>query len=68
MRESPTLKGYIADVFQTPGVAQSVNLDHIRRHYWTSHPLLNAHAIVPRAGPEWWKDAAVAEARRAQFA
>jgi putative glutathione S-transferase len=32
MRESPALKGYVADVYQTPGVGRSVNVAHIRAH------------------------------------
>lgn len=44
-------------VVQTPGIRESVSVLHIKRHYFTSHPRLNAFAIVP-GGPEaWWEGA-----------
>ena len=41
------LGAYTRDLYQTPGVAQSVFLDHIVHHYYSSHPVLNAYAVVP---------------------
>ncbi len=56
IREFPALRGYTADLFQTPGIRESVNVDHIRRHYWTSHPVLGPHAIISRGPAErWWE-------------
>ena len=48
------LLGFIRDVYQTfPAVASSVNLTHIKQHYFTSHPNLNRYAVVPTAnGPD----------------
>ena len=37
------------------GVAASVNIDHIKTHYFTSHPKLNYYAIVPKGGGAWWE-------------
>lgn len=56
VREYPNIAGYVRDIYQTPGVRQSVNMWHIKTHYFTSHPVLNANAVVP-VGPEWDLDA-----------
>ncbi len=44
------LWNYTRSLFQIPGVAETVNLDHIKRHYYLSHPWLDPTGIVP-AGP-----------------
>jgi putative glutathione S-transferase len=44
------LWAYTRDIFQTPGIAATVNLDHIKRHYYQSHKGINPTGIVP-AGP-----------------
>lgn len=41
------LPGYLRDLYQTPGVAQTVDLDHIKRHYYVTHGSLNPSGIVP---------------------
>ena len=46
----PNLSGYLRDLYQTPGVAGTVDLDHIKRHYYMTHGHLNPSRIVP-AGP-----------------
>jgi glutathionyl-hydroquinone reductase len=45
------LPGYLRDLFQWPGIAETVDLDHIKRHYYTTHPSINPSRIVP-VGPE----------------
>jgi putative glutathione S-transferase len=47
----PNLWGYTRDLYQQPGVADTVNLDHIKTHYYTTHPSINPTRIVP-VGPE----------------
>lgn len=47
----PNLSAYVRDIFQTPGVAATVNFHHIRHHYYESHRSINPYGIVP-AGPE----------------
>lgn len=47
VREYPNILNYVRDIYQTPGVAASVNMRHIKAHYFTSHPALNAYSIVP---------------------
>src|SRR5207244_8970755 len=47
----PNLSNYLRDLYQTPGVAETCNLDHIKRHYYGSHRHLNPTCIVP-LGPQ----------------
>ncbi len=47
----PNLWGLTRDLYQIPGVAETVNMDHIKRHYFMTHQALNPSGIVPR-GPE----------------
>jgi putative glutathione S-transferase len=46
----PSLSAYTRALYQEPGVAETVNMDHIKRHYYLSHPWLDPTGIVP-AGP-----------------
>jgi putative glutathione S-transferase len=46
----PHLWGYARDLFQRPGFGETVNFDHIKRHYYTTHDRLNPSRIVP-VGP-----------------
>lgn len=46
----PNLSNYLRDLYQLPGVAETVNLDHIKRHYYASHTNINPTGIVP-VGP-----------------
>jgi glutathionyl-hydroquinone reductase len=46
----PNLWGYLRDLYQQPGIAETVYLDHIRRHYYRSHESINPTRIVPK-GP-----------------
>jgi putative glutathione S-transferase len=46
----PNLGGYLKDLYQQPGVAQTVDFDHIKQHYYMSHESVNPARIVPR-GP-----------------
>lgn len=43
----PALWAYTRDLYQMPGVAGTVHLDHIVRHYHFSHATINPHRIVP---------------------
>jgi putative glutathione S-transferase len=42
---------YCRELYQVPGVAETVNLDHIKQHYYRSQPTVNPTRIVP-IGPE----------------
>ena len=41
------LFGYLRDLYQQPGIAQTVNFDHIKRHYYYTHDDINPTRIVP---------------------
>jgi putative glutathione S-transferase len=43
----PNLYGYLRDLYQLPGIADTVNLDHIKRHYYYTHDDINPTRIVP---------------------
>ncbi len=43
----PNLWGYLRDLYQIDGVAETVNLDHIKRHYYATHDGINPTRIVP---------------------
>ena len=47
----PNLWDYTRELYQVPGVAETVNLFHIKHHYYESHPTVNPTGIVPK-GPE----------------
>ena len=47
----PNLWGYTRELYQVPGVADTVHLDHIKTHYFGSHETINPTGIIP-AGPE----------------
>ena len=47
----PALWAYTRELYQWPGVADTVNMDHIRLHYYASHESINPSGIVP-AGPD----------------
>lgn len=47
----PGLSNYVRDIYQMPGVAETVNMLHIKAHYYGSHVTINPTRIVPK-GPE----------------
>ncbi|HID49052.1 MAG TPA: glutathione S-transferase family protein, partial [Chromatiales bacterium] len=47
----PNLSGYLRELYQWPGVAGTVNMVHIKRHYYSGHTELNPGRIVPK-GPQ----------------
>lgn len=49
--EYPNLWNYLKDLYQQPGVKETCNFDHIKQHYYRSHPFVNPSGIVPK-GPE----------------
>jgi putative glutathione S-transferase len=51
LAEMPVLWAYARDLFQTPGFGDTVDFDHIKRHYYEVHTDVNPSGIVP-AGPD----------------
>ena len=48
----PNLWGYTRDLYQQPGVADTINMDHIKKSYYGSQTMVNPTGIVP-VGPEF---------------
>jgi len=46
----PNLSNWLREVYQWPGVAETVNMEHIQHHYYASHKTINPNGIVPK-GP-----------------
>ena len=51
IQDYDNLYGYLRDLYQQPGIANTVHFDHIKQHYYYSHPSINPTRIVP-LGPE----------------
>lgn len=47
----PHLHAYMRELYQWPGVAETVHFDHIREHYYRSHPTINPAGIIPVGFP-----------------
>lgn len=47
----PNLSNYLRDLYQQPGIARTVNMEHIKRHYYESHSSINPSRVVPN-GPD----------------
>lgn len=56
MADYPNLSGYLRDVYQIPGIAETVNMVHIKGHYYESHKAINPTGVVP-VGPAMDLDA-----------
>jgi len=48
--DMPNLSGYLRDLYQQPGITETVDFDHIKQHYYYSHESINPTRIVPK-GP-----------------
>lgn len=46
----PNLSNYMRELYQHPGIAETVNMDHIKNHYYGSHETINPTRVVPK-GP-----------------
>lgn len=46
----PNLSGYLRDLYQVPGVRDTVRFDHIKQHYYGSHATINPTGVIPK-GP-----------------
>lgn len=44
------LSRYLSDLYRVPGVAETVNMEHIKKHYYVSHRTINPSGVVP-VGP-----------------
>ena len=51
LTDYPNLWAYTRELYQTEGVAETINMFHIKHHYYVSHTTINPHSIVP-VGPK----------------
>ena len=51
IHEYDNLWPYLRDLYQTPGIGETVNMDHIKEHYYTTHPEVTPTRIIA-AGPD----------------
>ena len=51
LADYPNLSGYVNDLYQIPGIAETVDIDYIKAHYYVSHTHINPTGIIP-AGPD----------------
>ncbi len=47
----PAISGYVRELYQVPGVAETVNFEHIKTHYYASHLTINPTGVIP-LGPD----------------
>ena len=50
IEDYPNLSNYLRDLYQNPGIAETVNFQHIKDHYYISHKTINPSGVVP-TGP-----------------
>ena len=65
--EHPNLWSYARELYQHPGIAETVRFDEIKQHYYVTHRELNPRGIVP-AGPldqDWWSEPSARNSSRA---
>ncbi|MBB4911471.1 glutathione S-transferase family protein [Actinophytocola algeriensis] len=56
LTEMPVLWAYARDLYQTPGFGETVDFDHIKRHYYYTHEAINPTRIVPKGPVTDWTE------------
>jgi len=51
IEDYPNLSNWLRELYQWPGVAETVSLEHIKQHYYASHRHINGNGLVPK-GPD----------------
>lgn len=51
IEDYPNMSNYLRELYQYPGIKDTVNLEHIKRHYYFSHTMINPTQVIPD-GPE----------------
>ncbi|MEH6576503.1 MAG: glutathione S-transferase C-terminal domain-containing protein [Amphritea sp.] len=57
IQDYPNLWGYLLEMMQLPAIRQTVNLEHIKLHYFYAHNFINPHRIVPKGPDIDWQQA-----------
>jgi putative glutathione S-transferase len=52
VQQTPAILEYCREIYQLLGVKETIYMDQIKAHYYTSHPHLNKFSIIPR-GPDF---------------
>ncbi len=47
LKDYPNISGYVRELYQLPGVAETVDMAHIKGHYYFSHDMINPTRVVP---------------------
>lgn len=47
LKEFPNISGYVRELYQLPGIADTVDMDHIKGHYYYSHDMINPTRVIP---------------------
>lgn len=50
LADYPAISGYVRELYQIPGIAETVNFEHIKTHYYASHLMINPTGVIP-VGP-----------------
>jgi putative glutathione S-transferase len=50
LADYPAISGYVRELYQMPGVAETVSFEHIKTHYYASHLMINPTGVIP-VGP-----------------
>jgi len=50
LADFPNMSAYVRELYQVPGVTETVHFDHIKTHYYASHRMINPTGVVP-VGP-----------------
>jgi len=48
IKEYDNIINYVRELYQIPEIQKTINMDHIKMHYFTSHPILNPYSIIPK--------------------
>ncbi|MEH6358510.1 MAG: glutathione S-transferase family protein [Pseudomonadales bacterium] len=51
LADYPAISGYVRELYQVPGVAETVSFEHIKTHYYASHLMINPTGVIP-IGPQ----------------
>jgi len=47
LKDFTAISGYVRELYQVPGVGETVNFEHIKTHYYSSHKGINPTGVIP---------------------
>jgi len=56
LNQYDNIREYVKEIYQMPEVKKSINMKHIKEHYFGSHPTLNTYSIVPVGPGPWYEE------------